>query len=182
MCRDMKLTCMSQPVTRSASTATTHRPYRTSPAFGLGTVGGAEALNLSNVIGTAEEGKRANLVIFDILSTNIAGARDPFQAVGFNASSADFVNGESVKRNGKLVKADWRGVAQDLRAKAAGREARRVVAGILQVARRSSGGFLTHKCDMAVDRAWNPHESIAGCNNYKTHISARVYEPRWMSV
>lgn len=52
---ETKLTCMSQPVTMSASTAAgRHCPHTTSSAFRLGTVGGAEALNLSDVIGTVE--------------------------------------------------------------------------------------------------------------------------------
>lgn len=76
MCRDMKLTCMSQPVTMSASTAVgRHCLHTTSSAFRLGTVGGAEALNLSDVIGTVEEGKKVELAIFDVLSRRTRGSK-----------------------------------------------------------------------------------------------------------
>lgn len=74
MCRHMKLTYMSQPVTMSTSTAAgRHCPHTTSSAFHLGTVGGAEALNLSDVIGTVEEGKKADPVILDVLSRRTRG-------------------------------------------------------------------------------------------------------------
>ena len=99
-----------------------HNKFNSKDAFRIGTLGGAEALNLSHIIGTVEEGKKADLVVFDALSANLAGAIDPFQAVVFHASNADidtvFVNGEIVKRHGKLTKMQWGPVAKDLYAKA----------------------------------------------------------------
>lgn len=99
-----------------------HNKYNSKDAFRLGTLGGAEALNLSHLIGTVEVGKKADLVIFDALSANLAGARDPFQGVVFHASNADIdtvlVNGEIVKRDGQLTKTAWGPVAVELKKKA----------------------------------------------------------------
>ena len=75
-------------------------------------------MNLSHLIGTIEVGKKADLVIFDALSANLAGAADPFQGVVFHASNADvdtvLVNGEIVKRNSVLTKMPWGPVALEL--------------------------------------------------------------------
>ncbi|KAL4247038.1 5-Methylthioadenosine/S-adenosylhomocysteine deaminase [Abortiporus biennis] len=93
-------------------------------AFRLGTLGGAEAINLSHQIGTIEVGKKADLVVFDTDSANLAGSLDPFQAIVFNASNADvelvMVNGDIVKRDGKLTKVDWKSLAKELKVKAKG--------------------------------------------------------------
>ena len=79
-------------------------------------------MNLSHLIGTVEVGKKADLLIFDALSANLAGALDPFQGIVFHASNADietvFVNGEIVKRNGVLTKVPWSPVALELRKRA----------------------------------------------------------------
>ncbi|KIP11908.1 hypothetical protein PHLGIDRAFT_114220 [Phlebiopsis gigantea 11061_1 CR5-6] len=99
-----------------------HNKFNSQDAFRLGTLGGAEALNLSHLIGTVEVGKKADLLIFDALSANLAGALDPFQGVVFHASNADIeivlVNGEIVKRNGVLTKVPWGPVALNLRKEA----------------------------------------------------------------
>ena len=99
-----------------------HNKFNSKDAFRLGTLGGAEALNLSHLIGTVEAGKRADLLIFDALSANLAGARDPFQGVVFHASNADIetvlVDGEIVKRNGQLTKVAWGPVAVELQKRA----------------------------------------------------------------
>ena len=99
-----------------------HNKFNSKDAFRMGTLGGAEALNLSHLIGTVEAGKKADLVIFDALSPNLAGALDPFQGVVFHASNADvevvLVNGEIVKRNGVLTGTPWGPVAVELRERA----------------------------------------------------------------
>lgn len=91
-------------------------------AFRLATLGGAEALNLSNTIGTIEAGKKADIVVLDAGSVNLAGIRDPFKGVVFHATDADvelvMVNGEIVKKNGKLCKIEWGPVAKELRERA----------------------------------------------------------------
>ena len=95
--------------------------YSCVDAFRLGTLGGAEALNLANLIGSVEVGKRADLLIFDGDSVNLAGAEDPIAGVVFHASSEDIeyvlVDGEIVKKGGKLVR-DWAPVAKELRQRA----------------------------------------------------------------
>ncbi|CDO73830.1 hypothetical protein BN946_scf185015.g159 [Trametes cinnabarina] len=98
-----------------------HNKYSSADAFRLGTLGGAEALGLSNLIGTVEVGKRADLVVFDASSVNLAGAADPITGVVFHAASEDvetvFVDGEIVKRGGKLVH-EWAPVARELKKRA----------------------------------------------------------------
>lgn len=77
---------------------------------------------MGHLIGSIEVGKKADIVVFDTLSPNLAGALDPFQAIVFNASNADvelvMVNGEIVKRDGKLTKIEWGPVARELKEKA----------------------------------------------------------------
>lgn len=98
-----------------------HNKYSCADAFRLGTLGGAEALGLSQLIGTVEVGKRADLLVFDANSVNLAGAADPIAGVVFHASSEDiemvFVDGEVVKRGRKLVRA-WAPVAKELKQRA----------------------------------------------------------------
>ncbi|CCM01752.1 uncharacterized protein FIBRA_03818 [Fibroporia radiculosa] len=91
-------------------------------AFRLATLGGAEALNMSNIIGSIEVGKKADIVIFDTDSPNLAGIDDPILGVTFHATNADvelvMVNGEIVKRNGRLTKVLWGPVARELKQRA----------------------------------------------------------------
>lgn len=95
--------------------------YNSVDAFRLGTLGGAKALNLAHLIGTVEVGKRADLLVFDTDSVNLAGAEDPITGVVFHASSEDiemvFVDGEIVKQNKKLVR-EWTPVAKELKMRA----------------------------------------------------------------
>lgn len=99
-----------------------HNKFKSSDAFRLATLGGAEVVNMSDIIGTVEVGKKADLLIFDARSTNLAGISDPFQGVVFHASNADIdtviINGEVVKRGGKLTKVDWPAIATEVQAKA----------------------------------------------------------------
>ncbi|GBE79783.1 Metallo-dependent hydrolase [Sparassis crispa] len=91
-------------------------------AFRLATLGGAEALNMEHLIGTIEIGKKADLVLYDAESTNLAAIADPFQGITFHATNADvdtvLVNGEVVKRDGKLTKNPWGPIARELKQKA----------------------------------------------------------------
>lgn len=91
-------------------------------AFRLATLGGAEALNLGNQIGSIEVGKKADIVVFDTDSANLAGIDDPISGITFHATNADvelvLVNGEIVKRDGKLTKVPWGPVARELKQKA----------------------------------------------------------------
>ncbi|KZT66045.1 Metallo-dependent hydrolase [Daedalea quercina L-15889] len=91
-------------------------------AFRLATLGGAEALNLHDKIGTIEVGKKADIVVFDTDSANLAGIDDPISGITFHATNADvelvMVNGEILKRDGRLTKVPWGPVAQELKQKA----------------------------------------------------------------
>ena len=101
-----------------------HNKFYSKDAFRLATLGGAEAINMSHLLGSIEVGKKADIVVFDASSANLAGCADPFQGIVFHASNADvetvLVDGEVVKRNGKLVKMDWTAVAKELQEKADG--------------------------------------------------------------
>ncbi|KAH9948782.1 Metallo-dependent hydrolase [Amylocystis lapponica] len=98
--------------------------YYCRDAFRLATLGGAEALNLGHLVGTVEVGKRADLVVFDTDSANLAGIADPFAGITFHATNADvehvFVNGELLKRAGKLTRNPWSTVAKELKRTAQG--------------------------------------------------------------
>ncbi|KAL1939984.1 hypothetical protein VTO73DRAFT_9319 [Trametes versicolor] len=106
---------------KNPATRPFHNKYNCVDVFRLGTLGGAEALGLSQLIGTVEVGKRADLLVFDANSVNLAGAADPIGGVVFHASSEDiemvFVDGEIVKRDRKLVR-EWAPVARELKEKA----------------------------------------------------------------
>ena len=95
--------------------------YNSVDAFRLATLGGAEALNLGDAIGTVEVGKKADLLIFDTTSVDLAGTEDPFSGVVFLAASEDIqlvlVDGEVVKKNGKLVR-EWAPIAKELKKRA----------------------------------------------------------------
>ncbi|KAF5547610.1 5-methylthioadenosine s-adenosylhomocysteine deaminase [Fusarium phyllophilum] len=78
-------------------------------AFQLGTVGGARAIKMSDQIGSLEEGKIADLVIWDTLSPAMicAAEEDPIAAIILHSAQSDIdaviVDGQFRKRNGQLV-------------------------------------------------------------------------------
>lgn len=98
-----------------------HLKHMTADVFRLATLGGAEALNLAHLVGSVEVGKRADLLVLDADSVNLGGAGDPVAAIVMNASGEDvktvFVDGEIVKRDGRLVR-DWKPVVRELKARA----------------------------------------------------------------
>ncbi|PTU19954.1 hypothetical protein P175DRAFT_0502104 [Aspergillus ochraceoroseus IBT 24754] len=73
------------------------------------TIGGARAVGLGEQIGSLREGKRADLVVFDAASVNMAGVAefDPVVAVVNHSEGADIlsvmIDGKWRKRDGKLV-------------------------------------------------------------------------------
>lgn len=77
--------------------------------FRLGTIQGARAVKLQDQIGTLEEGKLADIVIFDGHSPALvcAAEHDPIAAIVLHASTRDIdtviVDGRIRKRDGKLV-------------------------------------------------------------------------------
>ncbi|TBU33028.1 Metallo-dependent hydrolase [Dichomitus squalens] len=95
--------------------------YGSVDVFRLATLGGAEVLGLANIIGTVEVGKKADLLIFDTNSVNLAGADDPFSGVVCLAAGEDIeyvlVDGEVVKKNHRLVR-EWAPIARELKSRA----------------------------------------------------------------
>ncbi|KAL6904997.1 hypothetical protein GGI43DRAFT_297736 [Trichoderma evansii] len=80
--------------------------------FRLGTIGGAKAISMQDQLGSLEEGKLADIVIFDGLSPGMicAAEEDPVAAIVLHSSIADIetviVNGRIVKQQGSLVPVD----------------------------------------------------------------------------
>ncbi|KAF9777116.1 hypothetical protein IL306_004631 [Fusarium sp. DS 682] len=78
-------------------------------AFQLGTIGGARAIKMSDQIGSLEEGKIADLVIWDTLSPAMicAAEEDPIAAIILHSAPSDIdaviVDGQFRKRGGQLV-------------------------------------------------------------------------------
>ena len=113
--------------------------------FRLVTLGGAEAINMSHLIGTIEPGKKADLLIFDAQSPNLAGCSNPFLGFVFNASDADIetvmVDGEIVKNKNGFVKFDWKEVAKELKEASEGLHKRWPLEGLDE----TWGGFYAQK-------------------------------------
>jgi len=86
----------------------------------LATIGGARALGLEKLIGSITPGKRADLIMVRCESTRLVPAHDPIGALVMYATGADvdtvFINGELVKRHGKLTHVDWPKIREELRA------------------------------------------------------------------
>lgn len=77
--------------------------------FRLGTIDGARAVNLQDEIGSLEEGKKADIVIFNALSPGMicAAEQDPVAAIVLHSSVSDIegviVDGHIRKWDGKLA-------------------------------------------------------------------------------
>lgn len=102
--------------------------------FRLGTIQGARAVNMEDSIGSLEEGKLADIVVFDAETPAMicAAEHDPVAAIVQHGSVRDIdaviVDGRFRKRNGKLVsveieksvaevgktRVEWRDVAKQL--------------------------------------------------------------------
>ena len=78
----------------------------------IGTLGGARALGMQDQLGSLEQGKLADIVIFDGLTPGMicAAEEDPFAAIVLHSSIADvetvIVDGRIVKQRGNLVPVD----------------------------------------------------------------------------
>ena len=96
-------------------------------AFNLGTILGARAIGMGDLIGKLEVGRIADVVIFDGLSPSMVAAaeEDPVAAVVLHSSTRDvdtvIIDGIVRKEGGKLVavesgdkKLEWREIAGEL--------------------------------------------------------------------
>ncbi|KAK6384585.1 hypothetical protein LTS17_002148 [Exophiala oligosperma] len=93
-------------------------PARTDEVLYMATLGGAEAIHMESQIGSLEEGKLADLVLIRTESPGMVSSVDYSAALVTHASASDvdsvMVNGEWVKRAGKLQKVDWNGLKVEL--------------------------------------------------------------------
>jgi cytosine/adenosine deaminase-related metal-dependent hydrolase len=95
-----------------ANKAPKHLTLSVQEVFRLGTIGGAKAINMQDQLGSLEEGKLADIVIFDGLSPGMicAAEEDPVAAIVLHSSIADIetviVDGRIVKQRGSLVPVD----------------------------------------------------------------------------
>lgn len=76
----------------------------------MGTIEGAKAVGLDHLIGSLEIGKKADIVILETYSVNMAPIYDYYGAVVYSANASNvettIVNGTIVVRNKQLVSAD----------------------------------------------------------------------------
>lgn len=72
----------------------------------LATMGGAEALNMADKIGSLEAGKKADVIILETQSSNMVPNYDPFATIVFQANpsnvSTTIVNGKIVMENRQI--------------------------------------------------------------------------------
>jgi len=87
-------------------------------ALWMATRGGAEALNLSNLIGSIEVGKRADIVVIDTRKIRYIPVRDPYTAITYCSSGSDvkdvIVDGKIIVRDGELQTMDLQKIVEDL--------------------------------------------------------------------
>ena len=76
----------------------------------MATLGGAEALDMADQIGSVTPGKKADLLVIDPATANFGPRFDWIGQVVFNAQPANvlfvFVNGVALKANGTFVQAN----------------------------------------------------------------------------
>lgn len=89
-----------------------HQRTTAQDAFLLGTIGGARAVKMAADIGSLEEGKLADIVVFDATSPAMvcAADQDPIAAIVFHSSARDIemviVDGQIRKTKGQLIPVD----------------------------------------------------------------------------
>ncbi|KIX08370.1 uncharacterized protein Z518_03026 [Rhinocladiella mackenziei CBS 650.93] len=91
----------------------------TSDVLYMATLGGAEAIHMEKEIGSLEVGKKADIVLIRTDGPSMVSSVDFGGALVTHCSAADvdtvLVNGEIVKREGKLLRVDWDGLKDQLR-------------------------------------------------------------------
>lgn len=86
----------------------------TEHALRAATIEGARAAGLDGEVGTLEIGKRADLILVRTAEHHLSPLLDPVKTVVVQAGAGDvelvMVDGRILKRDGKLVGADWHGI------------------------------------------------------------------------
>lgn len=89
-------------------------------AISLGTIQGARALHMEDLIGSIEVGKEADLVLLETKSVNMFPVYEPASAIVYSANSANvdtvFVAGKCLVKNKKLVNVSLAEVRTELEA------------------------------------------------------------------
>ena len=89
----------------------------------MATLGGAEALDMADHIGSVTPGKKADLLVIDPATANFGPHFDWIGQLVFNAQPANvsfvFVNGVALKADGRFVRANPTEVVQAAEAAAA---------------------------------------------------------------
>jgi 5-methylthioadenosine/S-adenosylhomocysteine deaminase len=103
MFNDMRVAVGLQRATTLSATA-----YPTiADVLRLATMGGAEALDMADQIGSLTPGKRADLIVIDPSGINFAARFDWVSQIVLNGQPANvewvFIDGQARKANGKLV-------------------------------------------------------------------------------
>lgn len=105
MIEEMKLTALLQKVNTMDSTV-----LPAQKVFEMATINGAKALGLQGEIGTIEVGKKADLVLLDMKTPNLAPFRHPISHLVYAANGSDtdtvICNGEILMENKKLEVVD----------------------------------------------------------------------------
>ena len=87
-------------------------------ALWMATRGGAEALNLSDLIGSIEVGKKADIAVIDTRRIRYIPVRDPYTAITYCSSGSDvrdvIVDGKIIVRDGELQTMDPQKIIEDL--------------------------------------------------------------------
>ncbi len=98
--------------------------FTAAEAVSMATIGGAEALRMSDRIGSVAEGKEADLIVVDMSAPHNVPMYDPFTTLVYQAGRSDvrmaMVQGELLMQDRKLTRVDLTGIVAD--AVAAGRD------------------------------------------------------------
>ncbi|KAL3459516.1 hypothetical protein BJX64DRAFT_301254 [Aspergillus heterothallicus] len=117
----MRLALQTQRARQLDRTVEQLLPRKTADALRLGTLGGAEVMQMEHLIGSITPGKKADLVIFRCDDIDTVPVVDPIGTVVFHASPKNIdtviVDGKIVKRDGQLVGADWESLRKEVKAR-----------------------------------------------------------------
>ena len=101
---------------RAMATAQGKEPVTARDVLAWATIEGARANGLEDKVGTLTPGKQADLVLLRADLLNVTPLNDPATAVvvGMDTSNVDtvLIDGQVMKRGGKLLHVDWRPVQQ----------------------------------------------------------------------